>query len=265
MQNYYKTVELSLNTIAYTISEHETNLNVDSSKLQGRLGSSFFEDDFLKPLIRKYSKLFKKLVNDKLDEHGITDYRFVSIDAPENTDEAAARTMEDVAAYIQRPDGTITKEIINIKATNGNTADNVGGWVALDHVLYGESEKYAKTRKQVLEKISNTTLNDSLNDYFLWVFYKNEPTGNLILNSSSVHSMLNSNPESFQVNMSQTFPLQFNSHKAHTVKTSDTFNIEKLKHDFMLKILDKGIDFYREQLELWEQAATAIKQQQKEQ
>lgn len=259
MKNYYETIRLSLNTIANTISKNESDLKVDHSVFQGRLGSSFFEDDFLKPLIRKYQKSFKSIVNEVLDSAGITDYRYVGIEALENIDEASARTMEDVSIIIQRPDGRVTKEVVNIKATNGNTSDNVGGWVAIDHVLYGESEKYAKSRNKVLTKIVDTKINNSLNDYFLWVFYKNETTGNLILESSEVHSLLNSNPDAFQVNMSQNFPLQFNSSKAKNTELAKVKTIEELKTAFMIKILDKGAEFHKEQLTLWEQAAKTIR------
>lgn len=262
MQNYYKTIRLSLNTISSIISENETELQVSQKKLQGRLGSSFFEDEFLKPLIRKHNALFEEAINKKLDEAGITDYRFVSIEALENTDEASARTMEDASIFIQRPDGKVTKEVINIKATNGNTADNVGGWVALDHMLYGESEKYAKSRNKVLEKIINTKISNNISDYFLWVFYKNEETGNKILESSDVHSLLSSSTESFQVNMSQNFPLQFNSSRAEELNLADIKKIEELKTRFMLKILEKGIEFHKAQLDLWEKAAESIKDQQ---
>lgn len=259
MQNYYKTVRVCLNTIARIISDNEPGLSVSVEKFQGRLGSSYFEDGFLKPLLRKHSHLFEECINEELDSVGVYDYRFVYIEALDNVDEASARTMEDVSLFIRRPSGVVSKEIINIKATNGNTADNVGGWVALDHMLYGPSDNYARTRNKVLEKIATTKINNTLNDYFLWVFYKNMSGGNAILESSSVHSLLSSSPDSFKINMSQNFPLQFNSSRAKILDLTQVQSIEELKSQFILKMLGKGMEFYKTQFDLWEKAAQALK------
>lgn len=257
INDYYSIVRGSLRMIAEIISEEEGNSPVDNSLFFGRSGSSYFEDDFLKPLIRKYNDKFATRVNAAFSDNR---YKFVRIDAPESINEALMRSVADVSVFIQHPDGKITEEYVNIKATAGNTADNVGSWESLNHVLYGSDSTVVKQRNGLLNKIATEPLNDNLSDYFLWVFNKNGSTVEELMNNCGTHSMLGSSLSAFRINMSQNYPIQFNSHVAEEIVFEDETTIQEIKSALLRKIFEAGIKFHEKQLEMWSNAYQTLEQ-----
>lgn len=254
VKNYYEIIRTSLNVITATIGAREGDTSVDSTLFSGRKGSAYFEDDFLKPLIQKHEQELLERINDQLSHNP---YKFIRVDASESTNEAQSRSIADVSVFIQREEKA-TEEYINIKATAGNTADNVGSWESLNHVLYGHESSVVKQRSALLKKIADTPLNDSISDYFLWVFNKNEPTVKKIMDSASVHSMLGSSLSSFYINMSQNYPVQFKSHNAEQLLFDDNTDIKELKKQLSMKILESGKKFHEEQSKIWTQAYKAL-------
>lgn len=257
-QNYYKAVSVILETIVRVIVENEDEIPVVPARFKGRSGSSYFEDEFLKPLIRKHDNLYYDAVNAELESHGLNDcIRFVSIDASENLDEASARSMEDISVYMEF-EGAIHQERINIKATSGNTNDNVGGWEGLAYAVYGDKINPAKTKKAFLEQIQkNTKIDNSLHDYFLWVFQKEEEDGIKILQSGKTYSLLSVSLDSFFVNMKQSFPLQFNHSKAHFYDFSK-ISVFDSKVAMISKILIKSNEYHDKQKEENAKAQNAL-------
>ena len=255
INDYYKMVRESLKMIAGIIAEEEGAVAVDNSLFFGRSGSSYFEDDFLKPLIRKHNDKFAERINAALSDNC---FKFVRIDAPESVNEALMRTVADVSVFIERPNGEITEEYINVKATAGNTADNVGSWESLNHVLYGYDSSVAKQRNVLLNKLAVEPVNDSLSDYFLWVFNKNGTTVEELMNTCETHSMLGSSLSAFRVNMSQNYPVQFNCHSAEEIVFEEGTTIEEIKSALVAKILSAGIKFHEKQLEMWSNAYEAL-------
>lgn len=248
-QNYYQAVSVILETVVSVIVENENDIPVISERFKGRSGSSYFEDEFLKPLIRKHDNLYYDAVNIELKSRGLNDsIRFISIDASENLDEASARSMEDISVYMEF-EGSVHQERINIKATSGKTSDNVGGWEGLSYAVYGNQINPVKTRKAFLEQIQkNIKIDNSLHDYFLWVFKKNEKTGREILQSSKTYSLLNVSLDSFFVNMNQAFPLQFNHSKAEFYDFSK-ISVSDSKVAMISRILMKSNEYYERQKE----------------
>lgn len=255
--DYYESIRISLKTIGKVIADEEKDLIINLKAFTGRKGSSYFEDDFLKPLIRKHSEQFCEKVSENLKDNS---FEFVKIEAPKSFDESSARSFADVSVVIKHPDGAISEEYVNIKATSGNTADNVGSWQSLNHVLYGNKNKIVKNRTQLLERIANEPLGDQLSDYFLWVFNKSGPKSDDLLRNASVHSMLGSSLKDFKINMSQNYPIQFNSHRAEQVLFDDTFTITTARNELLKKILSNGIEFYGNQLGLWTKALKSLEQ-----
>lgn len=255
INDYYKAVRESLKMIAGIIAEEEGVVSVDNSLFFGRSGSSYFEDDFLKPLIRKHNDKFAERINAALSDNC---FKFVRIEAPESVNEALMRTVADVSVFIERPNGEITEEYINVKATAGNTADNVGSWESLNHVLYGYDSSVAKQRNVLLNKLAVEPVNDSLSDYFLWVFNKNGTTVEELMNTCETHSMLGSSLSAFRVNMSQNYPIQFNCHSAEEIVFEEGTTIKEVKSALVAKILSAGIKFHEKQLEMWSNAYEAL-------
>lgn len=255
VNDYYDAVTLSLDAIGSVISANEGEYVIDNSKLSGRDGSSYFEDVLLKPLLRKYSDVVADEANKALQGNM---FRFVSVSAPESNSEAQKRSLADISIFLEHPDGIIREELINVKATNGNSADNVGSWASLNHVLYGDVGKLETKRTSVIEKLGSVELPDNLNDYFLWVFKKNVSSVEDLFARSSVHSMLATNFDAFKVNMSQNYPLQFNSSKAVRVVFSDDVVFTDVKRDFVVEILRRGSQFYEAQVDLWGGAVESL-------
>lgn len=240
---YYDVMNTVLSTIIDVIIANEDKIHVDKSSLLGRKGSIYFEDDFLKPLIREYDHLYHKEVNKALSNNGYSRaVEFVKVYADENNDEASMRTMEDIAVGLIF-DGSYHKERINVKATVGDTADNVGGWSALSYATWGEIGLFAKTKTKFKEAATTIPLTDSLHDYFLWVFYKGEDDGRDILLSQSLHSFLGTSLDAFTINLSQSFPVQFSSKKAVSKDFVD-HTIVEAKRDFIMMVFNK-IEEYR--------------------
>lgn len=250
---YYEAVEIVLNTIAKTISVREEF--TEKFSYSGRSGSSSFEDDFLKPLIRKHITTLYEPVNEALSDAELIGWSLYEISAEENLNDANARTMEDISIILRRPNGLLVEEAVNIKATLGNTADNVGGWISMDRALFGNSidGKYAKQRSEFLDKITVTPITDSLSDYFLWVFSKLD-NGNDVLNSSHVSSYFGTTPDAFYVNKNQSFPLQFNNRNACSLIGSGIPIIDRKAtlltklHSEMSKKLSKELNMHEKAL-----------------
>ena len=174
----------------------------------GRSGSEFFEEK-LKDFIRTHS-------SNIIDKYNTTqsEYQLITIDAEENTSEAAGRTMHDIR-YIFHCTSTGDTMVapINVKATtlSKKSADNVGGWSALSWVLFGCE---VRGRKQLSELIKNHTAPATYQDYYLWVFDKNTQLATMIP-TGKTYSLLSVNIDSLKINHSQSFPLQFACHDAH--------------------------------------------------
>lgn len=232
---YYRTVETVLNTTAHCIAGLE-RFEKTVFSFSGRNGSTSFEDNFLKPFIRKHKQSILKEVKKALKKAELSHWELFDIVADENTDESGARSMEDVSLILRRPNGLLVEEAINVKATLGGTADNVGGWIALDRALFGNSPdgKYMKQRGTFLKKVSDEPITDSLSDYFLWVFTKlDDPVD--VLKSSHVHSFFGTSLDAFIINKNQPFPLQFRSKGAKTLIGSGIPMIER-KIELMAKL-----------------------------
>lgn len=80
----------------------------------------------------------------------------------------------------------------------------------MNFVLYGD-DKQSKKRK-TLQRIIEQDFTQEPGDYFLWVFYKNKPSC-AIIKDSALFSLLGTDSSAISVNPSQSFPLQFSSHK----------------------------------------------------
>lgn len=257
---YYRTVEIVLNTTACCIAEVEKFERTVFS-FSGRNGSTSFEDDFLKPFIRKHKHLILKKVEKALKEERLSHWELFDIVADENIDESGARSMEDVALVLRRPNGLLVEEAINVKATLGGTADNVGGWISLDRALFGNSPdgKYMKQRGTFLKKVANEPITDSLSDYFLWVFTKlDNPVG--VLKSSRVYSFFGTSLDAFVINKNQPFPLQFRSKGAKTLIGSGIPLIER-KIELMTKLHSEMYEKLSAELEMHDNALNNVLKQ----
>lgn len=240
-QDYYTAMSVILKTIIETIVEKSNGIDVETKNLTGRNGSTYFEDEFLKPLIREFDEHYSTVVNDALRVHDLDHIRFIRIDASENIDESSARTMEDVSVYIEF-NNEIHQERINVKATNGQGYDNVGGWEGFAYAIYGDQEDTIKNEQTFVNKIqSGIIIDNELHDYFLWVFNKSFDNGTEIIESHEVHSLLSTSLNSFTVNMSQSFPLQFKSSKATAIDYSKT-TVAQTKTAMISKIFTKSYE-----------------------
>lgn len=239
IQQYYSTMRAVLTTLCEVIVERETSLDFDLNLLQGRAGSSYFEESFMKPLLRKHKSHFSNKVNSNLRDLGITKYYYLDVHASENKDESDERKMADVTILLMSSYGEI-KVPINIKASAGKTADNIGGWQSLDWALFGNEGKPAKTRAKVMSKISKQPISEELYDYFLWVFDKSYSTPKEILESSQVHSFFSTSLESFVFNANQSFPVQFRCHSAQHIEDWSE-GILVVKKQFSNKIAEEYI------------------------
>lgn len=229
VKDYYGAMQIVLNCTASVIQERETDLSINQKDLYGRGGSIHFEENFLKPLIRKHKDYFYDRINRELEEAG-NSWKFLGILADETTTEADKRAIYDIRVLLETPEGKASREYVNVKLTLGNTADNVGGWGALDHVIYGNTGNLALTQKAIREKIlRKEPFATEPSDYFLWVFNKTHDTGKEILASNGVYSLLGSSG-GFTFNMKQSFPVQFNSSKSVPFQEWDgTLEDEKKK------------------------------------
>lgn len=254
--DYYRYMRETLDNIALFIIELEEDYTVDSQLFMGRNGSTYFEEEFLKPLIRKHNEKLVEMVN---DSSTVKNYHLLGINASQNVDESAERSMADMTLTIRRAaDNRIYEEFINIKATSGNKNDNVGGWESLNYVLYGSIGKNIVKRSDMLDKISTTAFSTQLHDYFLWVFQKNNTMMSEIMRSSAVHSMLATSLDSFAINMSQSYPVQFNCHKARDIVFTKDYTIVDARKAFAYKILERGIIFHQKQLLSWSKAVKSM-------
>ena len=259
--DYYQAVTICLNTIARTISELETF--TEKFEYGGRNGSTSFEDDFLKPLIRKHLLKLYEPVNEALKLFGLDSWSLYEVSAEENTDESGARTMEDITIIMRRPSGELFEEVVNIKATLGNTADNVGGWAAMGRALYGNSPdgKYIRQRVDFFTKVTSTPITDSLSDYFLWVFVKS-PDPHDVLKSSRVSSFFGTNADAFYVNKNQPFPLQFKGKGACSLVGSGVTIIER-KTNLLSKLHSEMASKLTKELDMHQTVLKKILEQQK--
>lgn len=202
--SYYLAIHTTIHTTSMII-----NHQVDINNYSGRAGSRDFEDKEVKSYIRKHHDTIVSQVNEALGEDIFLEY----IDAQENSSESSERTMEDILVVFsckEKDTTNIIKVPINIKCVSGKNADNVGGWAALNFVLYGD-DKQSKKRK-TLQRIIEQDFTQEPGDYFLWVFYKNKPS-HAIVKDSALFSLLGTDSSAISVNPSQSFPLQFSSHK----------------------------------------------------
>lgn len=208
-KDYYSTIQKTLTITAQEIKK--SNIAYDYCDYAGRIGSTRFES-MIKACIRENMDSILYAVNKNLSNGWVLE----NIDASENLDDTSERSMSDITLTIIRPDKSRTVEHVNIKATAGKTADNVGGWASLYYSFYGVVKPNA-SKSFVLNEFSiNPPLFSGLHDYFLWVFNKKSDSFTILCDSSSVHSYFTS-VGGFVVNISQSFPLQFNAHNAKII------------------------------------------------
>lgn len=255
VDEYYQAISIALNSIAAVIADSSS---LGHFSFVGRDGSSSFEDNFLKPLIREFRSVLYEPVNNSLERHGLSHWEFIDIFAEEDLNESSARTMEDVSIIMRRPNGLLFEEAVNIKATLGNNADNVGGWVSIDRAVFGNSPdgKYARQRGAFLKKVTTTKITDSLSDYFLWIFIKSG-NGHEVMYSSHVNSFFGTNTDSFIINKNQSFPLQFNTRTAVDMSGSG-LNIVTRKTRLLHKVHSEMVQKLSQEVESHQAALNAI-------
>lgn len=227
-QDYYQ----AMNAILTAIKEHLAAVeHPNTPSLTGRSGSLTFEEQLLKPLLSQHYNDIIKLGNESLEDTG---YTLTGLDFPDDSTEAGKRTPGDFYITWDTPHGP-RSEYINIKATNGNTADNVGGWSALDQGLYGGEHGRAVQKRSVLKKISTTTFSTLPCDYFLWCFHKDDDAAQMI-GSGATYSMFGSRG-GFVFNASQSFPLQFRADRATGFAFTEGESMAERKQKFVMDMI----------------------------
>lgn len=242
INNYYESVETSLNIISQMIQKQE--FTYSENDYIGRDGSSRFED-FVKTAINKDKENIISECNKNLK-----DVKVISIDSYISDNESDNRRMEDMSFILEDSYGNQSEIMINIKATSGNTADNVGGWASFGRALYGD-EAAKLSAKQILEKTKTEPLENTLNDYFLWVFNKKSDKDN-IFSSSKIFSYFATDLDHFKINMHQPFPLQFKSTGATNKPFTSTDSLIERKKALVSKIKTEGKKFYLAKLKQFE-------------
>lgn len=251
----YDAVSIALLETCELLAENERGDSFHASDFTGRNGSTRFEDEFLKPRIRKNHHLLHERINEKLSSVA-NDWEFVNLDAQENVSEADARSMSDMDLYLRSSQGEVIEVPINIKATAGKTADNVGGWAAIGHVFYGGNGKHIKRREEVKSKLALEEPDKGFHDYFLLTFDKNSTSAASLLRSATVNSILGSSLNAFKINMAQPFPLQFNSHQAQRVRFSEGYRIAQAQENLLNRLALAHIKHYVTNAEQWSTIAT---------
>jgi hypothetical protein len=189
--------------------ENEKFAKGESAKFLGRDGATYFEKAFLKPILFGERKPeFIENMNSASDSK----FQLVDIVDPEadftGQGDGSNRTFSDIDLILKDKDGNVSSLPVNIKATNGGSADNVGGWAAFEFIMFGNvrsSPSKSKTLARITpESIKATTVSS---DYFLWSFLKG---GEKPFHTAHSVSLFEYDPTFFSFNASQSFPLQAN-------------------------------------------------------
>lgn len=219
---YYQMVHAALSTIGNSI-----NHTVDPARYQGRKKSGTFEEEEIKKHIRNNSDLIHKNIESILPT-GVVLQR---IDASEDTTEASGRTMADIMIIFQESTDNISREVIipvNIKFTKGSSSDNVGGWTALEHTIFGDIHHSSKSG--FYSRIQSYKHQPSVqpSDYFLWVFSKSDHPENVIPHATTYSLLTAYVNDALCYNYSQSFPLQSSLRKMKKAHTTVLTNDEML-------------------------------------
>lgn len=253
-ETYYVVVRKILYIAAEVIIS--SNIPYDKDNYEGRAGSASCEE-MIKACIRENVENIIARVNNELPQG----WKLISFDAPENNDDASSRKMSDITFVLSRPDGSQTVEQVNIKATSGSTADNVGGWAAFYYAIFGIIKKNV-SKKFVLEEIAKhseaKTIPDVPHDYILWSFKKDSTDFSQLCSTAEVHSFFGTSLEAFVVNINQSFPLQFKLEKA-TIKP---YTYEG-KIEFISFVLEKALEKIEKEFEAYRRASNALHENQK--
>ena len=119
--------------------------------------------------------------------------------------------MADIMIIFQESTDNISREVIipvNIKFTKGSSSDNVGGWTALEHTIFGDIHHSSKSG--FYSRIQSYKHQPSVqpSDYFLWVFSKSDHPENVILHATTYSLLTAYVNDALCYNYSQSFPLQ---------------------------------------------------------
>jgi hypothetical protein len=210
---YHEETIRSLETISETILElpDANKFALGQAKhFNGRDGATLFEKNFLKPIIFGNKDGFIELVN-KEGNFKLLNIIDMEADEDANTD-TKNRTFADIALQISDKEGNVSLVPVNIKATLGDSSDNVCGWAAFQFMMAGKVKSKGASRantlgKTTLESIAAAT---GASDYFLWSFNKGLKKP---FDSAHAISLLQFKPSQFVFNASQSFPIQANVSK----------------------------------------------------
>lgn len=244
-KQFYEVMNISSAVIFdVLIEEEKSNATLIPFSLNGRNGSTQFEEELLKPAIRKNESVITERIKEKLEISGLP-FSLIFLDAGGNQSEADVRSFDDMSMIFADVNGKEYFYPINIKITNGNSADNVGGWMAMDFAIFGNPDtnsnipvmrKVATLKSTFMKKMIEGTMSSDMSDYFLFVF-KKLPTFLEILESAKVFSLLSVEPESFNINMSQSLPIQFNSDAAIKIPSDSDTSLLQRRENLMNMLL----------------------------
>lgn len=229
---YHEETVRSLETISRSILElpDANKFALGQAKhFNGRDGATLFEKNFLKPIIFGNKDGFIELVNNEgsFKLHNIID---MEADEDANTD-TRNRTFADIALQISDKEGNISLVPVNIKATLGDSSDNVCGWAAFQFMMAGKVKSKGASRANTLGKTTPETIfaAPGASDYFLWSFNKGLKKP---FDSAHAISLLQFKPSQFVFNASQSFPIQANVSKLvaarETLSTDLTLNDRRI-------------------------------------
>jgi hypothetical protein len=235
--------------------ENEKYAKGESAKFLGREGATYFEKAFLKPILFGDRKAeFIDTMNGAADSK----LKLVDIVDPEagyiGQGDGSNRTFSDIDLILSDKNGNVSSLPVNIKATNGGSADNVGGWAAFEFIMFGNvrsSPSKSKTLARITpESIKATTVSS---DYFLWSFLK---SGDKPFTSAHSISLFEYDPTFFSFNASQSFPLQANV--SRLIKNREVLDpaisLEARRTKWALWLNKRYYDYYSKN------AAAALKQ-----
>lgn len=186
------------------LPESKTFALGQEKKFTGRDGATFFEKNFLKPILFGNKEGFIESVNkdSKFKLLNIIDME----DEQDGTD-TKNRTFADIALRISDENGKTSLIPVNIKSTLGSSSDNVGGWAAFQFMMAGKSKGKGAQKGNTLDKTTPDSIAAATgaSDYFLWSFNKGESKP---FDSAHAVSLLQFSLKQFRFNGVQSFPIQ---------------------------------------------------------
>jgi hypothetical protein len=230
-----------LSCLANQIEKHEINNECDSSVYRGRSGSTKLEKDVIKPAITDENKIDIILKTNNL----VKEFNLIDIIDPEIDDtESSKRSWADIILKVMI-NNVIVDVPVNIKATEeeNSSYDNTASWKALSYIALENQHNH---EIDILKEISINGINlNSVRDYFIWTFYKNEKRPFL---GHGSFSLLQYEPKSYRYNRSQSFPIQINYKKCKPY--SEDFSFGDRKKKLIQWMLDKNTEYFNNRLEL---------------